>query len=226
MTKRSKWKPVGKSIAALAGAAVAAALAYGLSGYVDARADSAKLGERANMLIANGRGGTGLGPGRIEQLLMVEDPAFEGHSGVDFSSEGAGLTTLSQSVAKRAGFDRFKPGFMKIRLIGYAIGLEHSLTKAQIIALWLDWVGMGRGPDGWMIGFYTASERIYGKPPSELTDREFFSLVAVPIAPRKFNLQRRNQALAERTVRIERLVQGRCRPTGLNDVWLAGCALQ
>jgi monofunctional glycosyltransferase len=225
MVVRVKLTRIAKILAAIIATFIVATLVYGGSGYIDARADAAELSARANTLIANGRGAEGLGAGRIDQLLLVEDPGFGGHSGVDLSTAGAGLTTLSQSVAKRAGFDNFKPGVMKIRLMGYAIGLEQRLTKAQIIALWLDMVGMGRGPDGWMTGFYRASDEIYGRPPSELTNSEFLSLIAVPIAPRNFDLQQGNAALTERVSRIERLVEGQCRPAGLNDVWLDGCAL-
>ena len=165
-----------------------AAVAYAGSGYLAARADAPELAVRADALIAAGHGGADLGPGRIDQLLMVEDPGFYDHSGVDLSSKGAGLTTFTQSVGKVTGFEGFGSGIMKIRLMGYAVGLEQTLSKQQIIALWLDLVGMGRGPDGWMTGFFTASEQIYGRPPSQLGDAEFLSLVAVPIAPRNFDL--------------------------------------
>jgi monofunctional glycosyltransferase len=224
MGNRARLRQAAKILIALIGTFILVVSGYAGSGYLAARADASELRVQANALIANGRGAEGLGPGRIDQLLLVEDPGFAHHSGVDFSTAGAGLTTFTQSVAKRAGFDQFKPGIMKIRLMGYAIGLEHSLTKAQIIALWLDMVGMGRGPDGWMTGFYTASEQIYGRPPSQLTESEFLTLVAVPIAPRNFDLQKGNAALTERVSRIEHLVQGQCSPAGLNDVWLNGCA--
>ncbi len=215
--------PIRVAVLAVVGL-LAAVLAYAADGYFDAKQDSKSLGIRADRLIAEGRGGAGLGPGRIEQLLLVEDPGFERHSGVDLSTAGAGLTTLTQSVAKRVGFKRFRPGIRKIRLMGYAMGLERSLSKQQIIALYLATVEMGRGPRGWMTGFYEASHAIYGRSPAQLTDREFLSLAAVPIAPREFDLQRPNKALVRRVDRIERLAKGECKPAGLRDVWLAGCA--
>lgn len=222
---RRKWIILGaKATAAALTTIVTAALIYAGIGYFDAQGDAAHLAPRADRLIAEGRGAAGLGHGRIEQLLLVEDPGFDRHSGVDFSTSGAGMTTLTQGVGKSLGFTQFRPGVNKIRLIGYAMGLERSLTKAQIIALYLDEVGMGRGPSGWMKGFYEASRTIYGRPPHLLTESEFLSLVAVPIAPRLFDLQRRNDALQSRVARIQRLVSGQCQPTGLRDVWLNGCA--
>jgi membrane peptidoglycan carboxypeptidase len=108
--------------------------------------------------------------------------------------------------------------------MGYAMGLESRLSKQQILALYLNTVWMGRGPNGPMAGYFATSSTIYGKQPSALSNREFMTLVAVPIAPRELTLAHPNQQLLERVTRIERLLQKRCRPTGLRDVWLDGCA--
>ena len=203
---------------------VMAVLAYGLHGYFSARADAASLSRRADALIAQHRGPEDLGPGRIQQLLLVEDPGFWTHDGTDWRTPGSGLTTLTQSLGKRVGFRNFHPGLPKIRLVGYAKGLERSLSKRQILALYLDVVWMGRGPTGSMTGLFNASEDVFHRPPSALNDRQFLSLVAVLIAPRKFTLAAPNADLEERTDRIERLVSKKCQPAGLRDVWLEGCA--
>lgn len=197
---------------------------YGLSGYVQALVDAPALSARADRLIAAGRGGAGLGNGRIAQLLAVQDPGFAHHHGVDLSTPGAGMTTLTQSLAKRLAFRHFRPGLAKIRQTTYAMGLEQRLSKPQLVALFLDTVEMGRGPKGWMTGFFTASRLLYDTPPAALDQRRFLGLVAVMIAPAQFDLRRGDPALAERIDRIERLIGGRCRPQDERDVWLNGCA--
>ncbi|POF34484.1 transglycosylase domain-containing protein [Roseibium marinum] len=202
---------------------VAAGLIYGVTGYLDALSDADGLALRADALMTEGRGGKDLGEDRLEKLLMVQDPAFHQHAGLDFATPGAGITTVTQSLAKRVAFRKFKPGIGKIRQTGYAIGLERKLTKDQIMALWLDTLEMGRGPDGWMKGFFVASEAVYQRPPAELTGREFLSLVAVLIAPGAYDLRHEDARLEERIARIERLVSGDCTPQGNGDVWLEGC---
>jgi len=204
--------------------AAIALLGYGVKGYFDARSDAPQLRARADHLIANKLGANGLGAGQLDQLLLVEDPAFRSHNGVDFETAGAGMTTITQSLAKRVAFERFRPGLRKIRLIGYANGLERSLSKAQILALFLDTAEMGRGPRGWMTGFYKASHAVYGRPPAALERQEFLTLVAVMIAPSKYNLRRPDKPLRERVERIENLVLKRCQPSGVRDVWLEGCS--
>lgn len=104
------------------------------------------------------------------------------------------------------------------------MGLESRLDKYQILSLWLDTVEMGLGPDGWMIGFFRASESVYGRPPAELENEEFNRLLAVLIAPSRYRLLEEDEALDERASRIARLIAGDCTPNGQRDVWLEGCA--
>lgn len=212
-----------KSLALLLALLVVALAAYGGKGFVDAKLASEDLRNRANGLMAGARGGPDLGAERLQWLLRVQDPAFWDHGGVDFSTDGAGATTISQSVSKRLAFERFKPGIGKVRQTGYALGLEQNLTKDQILALWLDSLEMGHGPDGWMTGFFEASTEIYGATPSQIADTEFLSLVAVLIAPGTFDLRRPDRALAARVERIERLIANACAPLDHGDVWLEGC---
>lgn len=207
----------------LLGALVVAVFVYGAIGYWDALSDAPQLRQRADDLIAEGRGGASLDPEHLAILLKVEDPGFAEHIGVDFSTPGAGATTITQSASKRLAFDRFRPGIGKIRQTGYALGLESRLTKPQILALWLDTLEMGEGADGWIIGFHNASDAIYGRPPAELSTAEFTRLVAVLIAPGSYRLGSDDPQLDERVARIGRLVAGACTPEGLGDVWLEGC---
>ena len=196
---------------------------YGAKGWWDARGDADDLATRADGLIERGLCGGGLGETRLHWLLMVQDPGFFEHRGVDVTTPGAGLTTVTQSLAKRLAFEAFHPGLAKIRQTGYALGLEQRLTKQQIIALFLDTVPMGRGPDGWMTGFYTASQALFHAPASEISDDDFIGLLAVMIAPGRFDLGEPDDDLRIRIARIRRLVAGECAPADNGDVWLEGC---
>jgi membrane peptidoglycan carboxypeptidase len=83
---------------------------------------------------------------------------------------------------------------------------------------------MGKGPNGWMTGFHKASRTIYGQQPHEIEDKQFLSLVAVLIAPAKYNLGKEDVALQQRIDRISRLLSGECSPQDNSDVWLEACA--
>jgi membrane peptidoglycan carboxypeptidase len=57
-----------------------------------------------------------LSPERKKMLLAIEDPTFTYHHGVDLSTPGAGMTTLTQGLVKLLYFpEGFHPGIAKIR---------------------------------------------------------------------------------------------------------------
>lgn len=199
-------------------------VAYGAKGYLDGRSDAPALAARADTLIAQGRSGDALGEDRLAILIRLQDPAFADHNGLDLASAGAGITTIMQSLAKRVAFEDFQPGIAKLRQTTYAMALETQLSKAQIMALWLDTLSMGRGNEGWMTGFYTASQTIFAAPPSQITDAQFLRLIAVLIAPGRYSLIEPDAGLDLRAARITRLIAGDCTPQGNGDVWLEGCA--
>jgi len=200
------------------------ATVYGASGWLDAKRDSTQLSKRADILLAQDRGGNTMGNKRLEWFLKVEDPNYFSHNGIDLKTAGAGLSTITQSLAKRLAFKNWTPGIKKIRQSTYALSLERYLSKDQILALFLDNVGMGEGPNGWMTGFHSASHTIYNAPPALVTDKQFISLVAVLIAPGRLKLASPNAELEERVNRISRLVQGECSPNDYFDQWYENCA--
>ncbi|MBL4630130.1 MAG: transglycosylase domain-containing protein [Paraglaciecola sp.] len=97
--------------------------------------------------------------------MLVQDPAFYNHNGVDIKSSGAGITTITQSFSKKLAFNEFKPGIGEIRQTTYALTFEKHLSKNEIFALFLGTVPMGKGPNGWVIGFFEAIQSFYGTSP-------------------------------------------------------------
>ena len=71
---------------------------YAGKGWYDAKGDAPELRERADILRKQGLGADSLGPAERALLLQVEDPSFDRNNGTDFSSAGAGQTTITQSL--------------------------------------------------------------------------------------------------------------------------------
>jgi monofunctional glycosyltransferase len=196
---------------------------HGAKGYYDARADAPLLRERAKQLVADGFGSERLSKANRYMLLTVEDPSFASNNGTDFASPGAGMTTITQSLAKRLAFTKFKPGLGKIRQTGYAIGLARSLRKEEVLTLFLAESSFCRADGKWEKGFDTASRRFFGTPLDMLDAHRFALLIATGIAPAELSPDAPNAKLLERVARIKKLVAGQCKPSSLNDVWLEGC---
>lgn len=195
--------------------------AYALGGWLDAARDAPRLKREAAALLA--RPG-GLTPAQIDALLRIEDPNFLQHNGVDGKTPGAGATTITQSLAKRLAFKRFRKGLPKLRQTTYALSLERHLDKQEILALWLESASLGRGPRGWINGFRSASRAYFGQEPADLSPRQFHTLIAIGIAPGQLNPLVGGPELSERVARIERHLAGACEPLNHGDVWLDGCA--
>ena len=166
-----------------------------------------------------------LPPSRREMLLRVEDPGFFGHRGIDLSTPGAGMTTITQSLVKHFYFDDFQPGFAKLEqsLIARFV-LDPAMPKEAQLTAFLNSTPFGTARGRRVTGFAEAARVYYGRELAALGDREFLSLVAMLMAPARLDPLRHPAANAERVRRIERLLAGRCAPRGLRDVAYEGCA--
>ncbi len=161
---------------------------------------------------------------RLAMFIAVEDPTFWTNRGLDFTTPGAGWTTISQGLGKRIYFDRFRPGFQKIELMLMTrFGMHATVSRHNILKAFLNIAYMGRDEAGVVIGFPEAARRWYGKELQMLDDDEFLGLVAMVIAPSVLDPVAHAGANAERVSRIKRLLAHDCEPTGVFDVWLEGC---
>jgi monofunctional glycosyltransferase len=213
-----------RALIAVPTAIVLSVVVYGGKGWYDARSDAPALRERVSALKGQGLGAESLDVQKRSILITVEDPSFDTNNGTDFSSAGAGATTLTQSLSKRLAFKRFTPGIRKVRQTFYALGLGQTLSKDEVLTLFLAEASF-KGHDGrWTKGFDAASRRFFGVPLKELKDDQFMLLVATGIAPSDLNVDAPSPKLISRVQRIGRLVEGKCKPSSHNDVWLDGCA--
>ncbi len=129
----------------------------------------------------------------IEMLVAYEDQRFATHHGIDWSGIGragvqfvaagghivSGGSTLTMQVARliENGGTRSLDG--KIRQMVHADRLEATLSKEQILTLYLTLAPYG----GNIEGVRAAALAYFGKEPSRLTTAESALLVALPQSP-------------------------------------------
>ena len=166
-----------------------------------------------------------VGKRRLAMLVKIEDPGFWTHRGVDFSTPGAGMTSITQSLVKRFYFERFRPGFAKLEqsLIARFV-LDPAMSKPAQLKAYINHSHFGWRDGRPIIGLGAAARAYYGRGVAQLSDRQFLSLVAMLMAPRNLNPRDHPAANAERVRRIERMLAGQCKPTGLRDVAYQACA--
>lgn len=160
-------------------------------------------------------------------LLTVEDPNFYSHHGIDVSTPGAGWTTITQGIVKVYFYNGFTPGLFRYRkleqsLIAWVFNSRVDKRTQLLIFLNSAYFGDYQGRE--VIGFSDASRVYFGKEVGALTREEFISLVAMLIGPNEFNLITQPDKHRERVNRINRLLNGECKPTRLSDVYYEACS--
>jgi membrane peptidoglycan carboxypeptidase len=157
-----------------------------------------------------------LSPKQLDMLLKVEDPQFFTHGGVDFSTPGAGITTITQSLVKHLYFEKFSPGFAKLKqtLIA-AYALDPLMPKQEQLRLFINMAYFEAN----LRGFEPAAQRFFGKPFSQLSEDEFTAIVAMLIAPEVFHVKTAPARNQERVARIKKLARGDYQPRGLFDLY-------
>lgn len=153
---------------------------------------------------------------QLKILLLVEDPAFFEHGGVDLSTPGAGLTTITQALVKIHYFKNFKSGLAKIKqtLIAY-FALDPLISKQDQLKLFINELGFGHGQKG----LANAARYYFDKPFSDLNDDQYIALIAMLNSPMGFNIIDRPAASARRVAAIKRLVDHGYQPKGLCDMY-------
>ncbi|MFZ5557045.1 MAG: penicillin-binding protein 1A [Pseudomonadota bacterium] len=129
-------------------------------------------------------------------ILAAEDERFYRHGGVDyvgvvraayhnFASGGArqGASTITMQVARNFFLTKEKTFTRKFHEALLAFKIEHSLTKDQILELYINQIYLGQRA----YGFAAAAQAYYGKALPQLTLAEAAMLAGLPKAPSRFN---------------------------------------
>ena len=128
-------------------------------------------------------------------ILAAEDERFYSHGGVDYLSvvraawsnvtsgtqQGAG--TITMQVARNFFLTREKTLTRKLREVLLAWKIEGSLTKDEILELYVNQIFLGQRA----YGFAAASQIYFGKPLRDVTVAEAAMLAGLPKAPSSFN---------------------------------------
>ncbi len=156
-------------------------------------------------------------------LLTVEDPNFFSHSGIDLRTPGAGLTTITQALAKELYFEQFRPGLAKLKQSLLALALNQRVGKWEQLDLFINTAYFGSHAGKSVNGFATAARDYFNKEFAALAREEYLALVAMIIAPNDHSVATHPAENARRVRRLERLLRGECKPSGLRDVYYENC---
>jgi len=199
-----------------------AVLVYYTVVVLKARADTPEIVQEA---LGSGRmrlALTDLTEEQQEALLMVQDRNFYHHHGVDLTTPGTGVTTISQGLVKMYYFDKFKPGLKKVKQTLIARFAFDPLTpKDTILKLFINDVYMGQHQGKEVKGFENAARSYLGKSFGDLTWDEYLGLLAMIRSPNKLHYVNNREANQDRVARIKKVLSGDYVPVDNGD-WLYG----
>jgi len=129
-------------------------------------------------------------------ILAAEDARFFEHSGVDFvgiaraaltnvvsGGREQGASTITMQVARNFFLSSEKTYTRKIYEILLALRIEESLSKKQILEVYINQIFLGKRA----YGFASAAQIYFGKPLAQLSAAEAAMLAGLPKAPSLYN---------------------------------------
>lgn len=155
---------------------------------------------------------------QTEILIKVQDPGFYNHKGIDLSTPGAGLTTITQAIVKKLYFDKFKPGIAKIKqtLIARFV-VNEQISKDDQLTIFVNAMYFGNVDGKPVVGLESAANAYYHQPIKCLTEDQYISLIAMLVMPGTFHIIDHPEWNMDRTNRIKALIAGEYKPKGLMD---------
>lgn len=132
----------------------------------------------------------------IDAILSAEDERFYEHGGIDIlgimrATIGniatghlqSGASTITMQVARNFFLTKEKTFTRKFNEILLSYKIEHSLTKDQILSLYINQIYLGQRA----YGFAEAARTYFGKPLDQLTVAQYAVLAGLPKAPSAYN---------------------------------------
>ena len=140
-------------------------------------------------------------------FVSIEDRRFYEHTGFDAigiaravvanveqGRTAQGASTITQQLARNLFLNADQTMERKAKEVVYAVQLERTYSKKQILGLYLSRVYFGSGA----YGLEQASRRYFGKPAAKLTLREAATLAGVLKSPTNYNPVEEPQNAAQR----------------------------
>jgi penicillin-binding protein 1A len=132
----------------------------------------------------------------VNAILAAEDERFYQHRGVDYVGVGRaalsnfvsggvrqGASTITMQVARNFFLTKERTLTRKFNEMLLAFKIEASLTKDEILQLYVNQIYLGQRA----YGFAAAAQTYFGKPLDQLTLAEYAVLAGLPKAPSSFN---------------------------------------
>ncbi|MFZ1344025.1 penicillin-binding protein 1A [Thiothrix eikelboomii] len=157
-------------------------------------------------------------PERLRQaFIAIEDARYYEHQGIDpkgvaralynviaTGRKSQGASTITMQLARNAFLDNDKTLARKFKETLLAIRLEQTLSKDEILELYLNKIFLGNRA----YGIAAAAETYYGKQLDDLTLAEMAMIAGLPKAPSRYNpIVNEPRAMTRRNYILQRMAE-------------------
>lgn len=157
-------------------------------------------------------------PERLRQaFIAIEDARYYEHQGIDpkgvaralynvvaTGHKSQGASTITMQLARNAFLDNDKTFARKFKETLLAIRLEQTLTKEEILELYLNKIFLGNRS----YGIAAAAETYYGKALKDLSLAEMAMIAGLPKAPSRYNpIVNEPRAMIRRNYILQRMAE-------------------
>lgn len=154
---------------------------------------------------------------QIQALLVTEDQRFYEHPGIDIIGIGRafkelvstgekrqGASTITMQVARNFFLGREKTYFRKINEVLLALAIERSISKDEILELYLNKIYFGHRA----YGIAAAARTYFGKTLESMTIAEMAMLAGLPKSPSRNNpFDNIDYAVARRNLILQKMLE-------------------
>mgnify|MGYP000047143287 CR=1 FL=1 len=158
-----------------------------------------------------------ISPYLIQATLAIEDHRFFDHYGIDFRglaravvtnvqqmNKSQGASTITQQLARNLYLTHEKTWSRKLKEAVYAVQLEMTFTKEEILTKYLNQIYYGHAA----YGIQAAAKLYFAKPASELTLAESALLAGVPKGPYYYSpYMNEGNAFARQRIVLDKMVE-------------------
>jgi membrane carboxypeptidase/penicillin-binding protein len=158
---------------------------------------------------------------QLAELFQLYDPDFYTHKG--YSLHSTGFRSITQRLVEQYYFTDYQAWLEMAPGTIDAWVLNREMTKDEQLHVFLNTAQFGTSHEHPVRGFQEAAEAFFQKKFSELNQDEYLSILSMLADPDKYHIQAEALANIERTNRVKKFLNGKCKANSITDVELKNC---
>jgi hypothetical protein len=158
---------------------------------------------------------------QLAELLEVIDPDFYTHKG--YSPHAPGFRSITQRLVEQYYYKDYQAWLEMVPGTIDAWELNRHMSKDEQLLVFLNNAQFGTSREHDVRGFQQAAQSFFDKNFRDLTRDEYLSILAMLADSEKYHIQGEALANIERSKRLKKMLDRKCKASSIFDVELKNC---